>query len=198
MDKYIYLDKEYAQKGISLVLGISSTPIENYKKYYEGKAIEFKGNNLPHYITYIKAENGEPEHIREATYFEQYQMGLINLKINEVAVNNEIISYNNNTQIIKNGEIINKTRKQLIQQGIITLESEKEKARVDRQRYLQAVDLYDKEVLRMDITENVEQKKERDIFRQKWLDVPADYTDISIPIEETYPTIPKLISYFFK
>ena len=47
-----------------------------------------------------------------------------------------------------------KTREQLIKEKIITLETEKEKARREREKAFEALDLYDKAVLRGDIIES--------------------------------------------
>lgn len=89
-----------------------------------------------------------------------------------------------------------KTREDYIQEGLITLETEKEKARMEREKVFNALDLYDKAILRGDIQESVEGKKARDEFRQDWLDLPNSYTDLSTPIEELYPILPSIIAYF--
>jgi len=80
--------------------------------------------------------------------------------------------------------------------GSETLEVEKKKARTHRLTAFQALDLYDKAVLRGDIQETEEEKIERDTFRQQWLAVPDNYTDIAIPIEQSYPIMPNFIEYF--
>jgi len=98
----------------------------------------------------------------------------------------------------KNGELINytSTRDDNIADGIITLDTEKEKARDHRLTHFQALDLYDKAVLRGDIQETLDMKSQRDIYRQQWLDLPSTYTDITIPIEQSYPIMPNFIEYF--
>lgn len=44
--------------------------------------------------------------------------------------------------------IVEKTREDYIQEGLITLETEKEKARAEKRKSFNALDLYDKAVLR--------------------------------------------------
>ena len=58
------------------------------------------------------------------------------------------------------------------------------------------LDLYDKAVLRGDIQESEEGKKARDEFRQVWLELPNNYSDLSIEIESLYPVLPAIIAYF--
>ena len=64
---YIYLDREEAKKGFSLVLGASETKIEDYKNHYQDRAIEYVGDDIPHYITYDEVTDT----IREATEHEK-------------------------------------------------------------------------------------------------------------------------------
>lgn len=189
---YIYLDREKAKEGITLVYGVFEERKEDYKEFYEQKALEYEGNNLPHFITYIVEEDS----IREATEEEKLERGQRQLALNEILKNGKIISYDITTQKIVNNEIIDKTREDYIVEGIITLESEKEKARMEREKQLRALDLYDKAVLRGDIKETEEMKKERDKFRKAWLEIPNNYDDINIPIEELYPMPIESIVYF--
>lgn len=189
---YIYLDREKAKEGITLVYGVFEERKKDYKEFYEQKALEYEGNNLPHFITYIVEEDS----IREATEEEKLEKGQRQLAPNEILKNGKIISYDITTQKIVNNEIIDKTREDYIVEGIITLESEKEKARMEREKQLRALDLYDKAVLRGDIKETEEMKKERDKFRKAWLEIPNNYDDINIPIEELYPMPIESIVYF--
>ena len=76
-------------------------------------------------------------------------------------------------------------------------ESELSKARFDRKRQLEAVDLYDKAVLRGDVQETEMQKSIRDTYRNNWLTITDRYTDISVPIESMYPLMPDFIAYFY-
>ena len=189
---YIYLDREKAKEGITLVYGVFEERKEDYKEFYEQKALEYEGNNLPHFITYIVEEDS----IREATEEEKLERGQRQLAPNEILKNGKIISYDITTQKIVNNEIIDKIREDYIVEGIITLESEKEKARIEREKQLRALDLYDKAVLRGDIKETEDMKKERDKFRKAWLEIPNNYDDINIPIEELYPIPIESIIYF--
>lgn len=189
---FIYLDREKAKEGISLVYFVSENRKDDYEAYFEGQALEYEGDNLPHFITYIP----DKDTIREATEEEKLKRGERELFENEILKNGKIISYDRNTQKIVNNEIIDKTREDYIIEGIITLESEKEKAREEREKQLRALDLYDKAVLRGDIKETENMKKERDKFRKAWLEIPNNYDDINIPIEEFYPMPIESILYF--
>lgn len=192
MNKYIYISKEEAKKGVALVYAVTEEPIQNMDEYFEKKACLFIGQDLPHFITYLENENT----IREATEEEKLERGQRQLAKNEILKNGKIISYNMNTQKVVNDEIIDKTREDYISEGAITLDSEKEKARTEREKQLRALDLYDKAVLRGDIMETEEMKKNRDEFRKSWLEIPNNYDDINIPIEEFYPIPIESILYF--
>lgn len=193
INKYIYLSKEEAKKGIALVYAVTKEPIQNMDEYFEGKACLFIGADLPHFITYLENENT----IRESTEEEKLSRNQRELNDNEIINKNGIIeSYNPYTQKIINNEIFDKTREDYVDEGIITLDSEKEKARIEREKQLRALDLYDKAVLRGDIKETEEMKKERDIFRKSWLEIPNNYDDVNIPIEELYPIPIESIVYF--
>lgn len=85
---------------------------------------------------------------------------------------------------------------EIVSDGQIILDSEKEKARQQRNKEFEALDLYDKAVLREDMEENAEMKAERDIFRSAWLSLPNSYSDISVEIETLYPDMPEAIKYF--
>lgn len=192
MNKYIYISKEEAKKGVALVYAVTEEPIQNMDEYFEKKACLFIGQDLPHFITYLENENT----VREATEEEKLERGQRQLSKNEILKNGKIISYNMNTQKVVNNEIIDKTREDYISEGAITLDSEKEKARTEREKQLRALDLYDKAVLRGDIMETEEMKKNRDEFRKSWLEIPNNYDDINIPIEEFYPIPIESILYF--
>ena len=84
--KYIYVSKEEAIKGNSLVYAVSGKKIENYKKINED-TVEYVGENLPHYITYDK----EKDIIRETTLYEEYLLGRYILSEGEYTENNQII-----------------------------------------------------------------------------------------------------------
>lgn len=116
---------------------------------------------------------------------------------NEYLVGDKIATYDTIYEYIdEQGIKQTKTREQLIKEKVITLETEKEKARREREKAFEALDLYDKAVLRGDIIESEEGKKARDEFRTAWLELPNNYTDITVPIEELYPETPKIIKYF--
>lgn len=190
--KYIYISREQAKKGVSCVFAVMDEPIKNMAEYFEGKACLFIGEDLPHFITYLP----EADTIREATEEEKLSRKQRTLAENELLIDGKIISYDTYSQKVVDNEIVEKTREDFIQEGIITLETEKAKARAEREKIFNALDLYDKAVLRGDIQESPEGKEARDTFRQAWLELPNNYVDINTPIESLYPTLPAIIAYF--
>lgn len=190
--KYIYISREQAKKGVSCVFMVSDTPVQNMAEYFEGKACLYVGEDLPHFITYLP----EADTIREATEEEKLERNQRKLAENELLKDGKIISYDPYSQKVIDGNIVEKTREDYIQEGLITLETEKEKARMEREKVFNALDLYDKAVLRGDIEESVEGKAARDSFREAWLELPNNYVDINTPIEELYPILPSIIAYF--
>lgn len=101
--KYIYLNKEYAKKGISNIFEISVTPVEDYKKKYSENVIEYCGDFLPHYITYDE----KLDLVREATERDRVESGSIKLGENQVLIGNQIINIDPQTQFIFEGRVIN-------------------------------------------------------------------------------------------
>lgn len=190
--KYIYISREQAKKGVSCVFAVMDEPIKNMAEYFEGKACLYVGEDLPHFITYLP----EADTIREATEEEKLERNQRKLAENELLKDGKIISYDPYSQKVIDGNIVEKTREDYIQEGLITLETEKEKARMEREKVFNALDLYDKAVLRGDIEESVEGKAARDSFREAWLELPNNYADLSTPIEELYPTLLAIIAYF--
>lgn len=190
--KYIYISREQAKKGVSCVFAVKDEPIKNMAEYFEGKACLYVGEDLPHFITYLP----ELDTIREATEEEKLERNQRKLAENELLIDGKITSYDPYSQKIVDGNIVEKVREDYIAEGIITLETEKEKARMEREKVFNALDLYDKAVLRGDIEESIEGKRARDEFRQDWLDLPNNYVDINTPIEELYPILPSIIAYF--
>lgn len=190
--KYIYISREQAKRGVSCVFAVMDEPIKNMTEYFEGKACLYVGEDLPHFITYLP----ETDTIREATEEEKLERNQRKLSENELLIDGKITSYDPYSQKVIDGNIVEKTREDFIQEGLITLETEKEKARMEREKVFNALDLYDKAVLRGDIEESVEGKAARDSFREAWLELPNNYVDINTPIEELYPILPSIIAYF--
>lgn len=190
--KYIYISREQAKKGVSCVFKVADEPVRNMAEYFEGKACLYVGEDLPHFITYLP----ELDTIREATEEEKLARKQRALAENELLKDGKIISYDPYSQKIVDNEVVEKTREDYIEEGIITLETEKAKARAEREKVFNALDLYDKAVLRGDIQESSEGKETRDSFRQAWLELPNNYVDINTPIEELYPILPSIIAYF--
>ncbi|MGL5057299.1 MAG: hypothetical protein ACRC6A_08060, partial [Fusobacteriaceae bacterium] len=143
-NRYIYISKEEAKKGTALVLAVTDEPIKNMEEYFEGRACLFIGEDLPHYITYLENENT----IKEATEEEKLARNQRILSDNEILNENGVIeAYDPYSQKIIDNEIIDKTRDDYINENLITLDSEKNKARNQRKNEMKSVDLYDKAVL---------------------------------------------------
>ncbi len=194
MKNYIYLDREKAKEGVSLVYEVSKTKIENYEEYFEGNALEFYGEDLPHFITYLE-ESGS---IRGATEEEKLERGDRVLNDGEILIDGKIVSYDSYSQKIVDNQIVDKTRQDYITEGAITLESEKDKARVQREKEYAA---YHKLVnnIFMEIEEPLTEEESADIkvWHKAWKDVPDNYTNINIPIEEIYPKRSDRINYYY-
>ena len=190
--QYFYIDKEYADQNFqSQIIAVFQKPLKNPAKYFNKEVYCHIGKDIPFYITI------EKDKIREATEFEKYQRKQRVLEENEYISDNQILTYDTTFEYIDHQGIKQtKTRKQLVDEKIITLESEKEKARAEREKGLQALDLYDKAVLRGDIVETPEGKISRDNYRTAWLELPNNYVDVMIPIETLYPVAPAAIKYF--
>ena len=190
--QYFYIDKEYADQNFqSQIIAVFQKPLKNPAKYFNKEVYCHIGKDIPFYITI------EKDKIREATEFEKYQRKQRVLEENEYVSDNQILTYDTAFEYIDHQGIKQtKTRKQLVDEKIITLESEKEKARAEREKGLQALDLYDKAVLRGDIVETPEGKISRDNYRTAWLELPNNYVDVMIPIETLYPVAPAAIKYF--
>lgn len=118
---YIYLDKEKAKEGIALVVAVLEEQNKNYKKDYGENIVEFIGEDLPHYITYVE----ETDSVREATEEEKVARQQITLEDNQVIIDNIIYTYNKQYQKVVNNKIVDKTIKELIEEGILTLEEVK-------------------------------------------------------------------------
>lgn len=83
---FIYVDRNQAKLGVALVISISPTRVEDFETKYEGRAVEFNGEDLPHYITYEEATDS----IREATIQERYDRGQYTPTSNQYVKNNLI------------------------------------------------------------------------------------------------------------
>ena len=137
-------------------------------------------------------------YVREMTDKEKVEHKFRTLSDGEVIIDDKIIQYNTAEEKVVDGRVVKKTREEMIKDKVITLETEADKARMERSRALAALDLYDKAILRGDIKETPEMKEVRDKFRKDWLELPNKYSDITVPIEELYPEIPATIQYFMR
>lgn len=192
-NRYIYISREQAKNGVALVFAVRDSEIENQEEYFGGKACLFTGENLPHYITYLP----EKDTVREATEEEKLERNQRKLASNEfVDDDGKIVSYDTYSQKVEGNKVVEKTREDYMREAIITLSTERDKCRFERNIRLKAVDLYDKAVLRGDIVETSEMKLERDTYRKEWLTLPANYINLEVSIEESYPKTPEKIAYF--
>ncbi len=194
MKNYIYLDREKAKSGIALVYKISETKVTEYEKYFEGKAVEFYGEDLPHFITYME----ETDSIREATEEEKLDRGDRILNDGEVLVDGKIVLYDNYSQKIVDDQIVDKTRQDYINEGTLTLDSEKEKARAQREKEYAAYHKFVNNIF-MGIEEELTEDESASIkvWHKAWKDVPNNYTNIHIAIENIYPKRSDRINYYY-
>jgi len=93
---------------------------------------------------------------------------------------------------------INPTRAMCIADGTLTIESEKEKSRMQREREFDALDILDAKVAVERDLLTTEEKVEIDIWYAAWKEIPNNYTDIKVPIEELYPERPSKVDYYYK
>jgi len=190
--KYIYLSKKAAKNGEACVFGIYDKELENPSKVFSEESCLYIGNDLPHFISYDE-KSGK---VREATELEKIKRGQLELRENQIIINNQVLSYDKKTQKVIDNKIVDKTREDLIEDKIITLESEREKAREFRAQLFEALDMLDIKVVRKRMTLTEEEEKEIEEWRQLWLDLPEKYKDIKKPIEEIYPATPIKVAYY--
>ena len=137
--------------------------------------------------------------IKEITKYEAYVLGKYILKeFEKVDEENETVITVERSSSYHTWD--SETQCEMLTEGnkTLLLENELNKARAQRMIEFEAMDLYDKAVLRGDLSETSEEKSARDLFRQTWLNIPDAYTDPAIKIESTYPDMPEKIKYFKK
>jgi len=93
---------------------------------------------------------------------------------------------------------INPTRAMRIADGTLTIESEKEKARTQREKEFDALDIFDAKIAVERETLTAEEKTEIDTWYATWKEIPNNYTDIKVPIGELYPERPYKVEYYYK
>lgn len=190
--KYIYLSKEAAKKGEACVFGIYNEKLENPSKVFSEESCVYIGEDLPHFITYDEKK----DKVRAATELEMLERGHMELRDDQVILNGEILSYNKKTQKIEDNKIVDKTREDLIKDKTITLTTERDKAREERTKLFEALDMLDIKVVRGRMTLSDSEEKEIENWRKEWLDLPDEYIDINTPIEEIYPVTPVKVAYY--
>lgn len=192
--KYIYLNRESAKKGVTLVLLVSEEKKNNYKEYFEDDAVEFIGEDVPHFISYDE----ETDSLREATEEEKLARGQRQLYENEALIEGKITEYDLYNQKVVNGAVVDKIREDFIEEGIITLEREKELARYQREKEFNALDILDAKVAVGRDALTTEEKENINTWYTTWKEIPNNYTDIKISIEELYPERPHKVDYYYK
>lgn len=190
--KYIYLSKKAAKNGEACVFGIYDEKLENPSKIFSEESCVYVGDDLPHFITYDEKK----DKVRAATELEMIERGHMELRDDQVILSGKILSYNKTTQKIEDNKIVDKTREDLIKDKIITLTTERNKARAYREILFEALDMLDIKVVRKRMTLTDEEEKEIEDWRNEWLDLPEKYTDINTPIEHVYPATPVKVAYY--
>lgn len=114
------------------------------------------------------------------------------LDINEV-YSKELFFLDN--KIIEN---IPENRMYFIKNGLITLETEREKARQKRKKLFKILDLLEIKIINKRIELKEEEKISLENWYKTWLDLPNQYKDIDTPIENFYPSVPNCIEYYLK
>lgn len=111
-NKFYYLDKDYAKKGIAMVVKIC----EKRDSFYFNNSFicEYKGTHIPLYIIY----DDNLELVRESSLIEFIELGLKKLEDNQVIINNQIVTFNKVYEYFDNNEIKVKTREMLVLEGI--------------------------------------------------------------------------------
>lgn len=103
---YWYINKEKAiNKGLAENYMTSDKPLLNPQEYFgTDNVLQFVGNELPYYVTYIE----EQETVREATDFEKYKRKQYELKENEVVLETkkEIVTIEDGQYVNENEEVI--------------------------------------------------------------------------------------------
>ncbi|MGL5209049.1 hypothetical protein [Cetobacterium sp.] len=112
-----------------------------------------------------------------------------NLDINEVYLKE--LYFLENKVLEKNIE----NREIFIKNKLITIETEKEKAREKRKELFKVLDLLESKILNKRIILTLKEKDELSNWYKRWLELPNEYKDINIPIEKNYPLLPKYIKY---
>lgn len=114
------------------------------------------------------------------------------LDINEVYLKD--LYFLENKVLEKNTE----NREIFIKNELITIETEVERARQRRKELFKVLDLLESKILNKRIELKEEEKISLENWYKTWLELPNQYKDLSIPIEEKYPSIPKCIEYYLK
>lgn len=87
-------------------------------------------------------------------------------------------------------------RSLMVSRGIITLESEKNKARVIRNELFKKLDILDSKIAVGRIDLSIEEKNELNVWYNEWLNITNKYSNVHVSIESMYPKTPKIIEYF--
>lgn len=181
---------------------------KNFKRYMPEKAEER--------ILYLKSECGKDWYECQKKYKENTLKIMVDSQGRIISVSKDIsmlfpencsvyeVKNVNITEVYEkelyyfNDSIVENNRKNrdiFIENKIITLDSEKEKARNFRKKLFEILDLLEVKVLNQRIEITKEENEELKEWYRKWLNVPNEYLDIAIPIELMYPVIPQKIKY---
>lgn len=186
---YHYLDRKYAEKAQCVTMG-DGRRIENYKEYFGEDTIEFVGDKLPDFPIIVG------DTVREATKEELVDMGLLFLDDNMKIINNKVVTINPYTQKFDGDSVVDKTREDLIKDGVITIEHEIKRARARRNFLFKALDIYDAKVGSGRITPSKTEKAEITRWYNKLKEIPKTYDNVFVDIMECFGETPELIKYY--
>lgn len=101
---------------------------------------------------------------------------------------------------LKHGVLVSekKCRETLISEDRITLDTEIGRARKQRKKEFSALDILDAKVAVGRDSLTIEEKLEIDTWYETWRNLPNNYINIELSIEESYPERPSKIDYYYK
>ncbi|MGL5315581.1 MAG: hypothetical protein ACRC92_20170 [Peptostreptococcaceae bacterium] len=195
---WFYLDKNHlTQHGDICVIYKSRDRKLDFETVFEGNALEYKcldGDNIPPYLYYNETE----AKVMEKTITDLVNDGVIVLNPGEYITKEGSIGYYNfYYNKIVDGEVVALTREELVQTGVITLDSELAKIRAERVKVFAAIDKCATAHLMGDRVLTSEELVVRAAYKEKWLNITNDYVDPTEDIMLRVPPMPDFIAYYY-
>ena len=203
--KYYYLSLNHLLSNFTvMMLATTDEPILNYKE-------ELLNESIGDILEYVLPEeevlpfnlgaslNEKHEYVvYEPSDKELVEAGVKVLNFGEYlsAITNEIEYYNPNQFTVTDGVLYPISREYMIDSGIITMETELSLARRDRDTIMTALDKCNISHLIGDKVLTADRLAVVKAFKQQWLDITTDYTDLSVPILDRAPTMIPEVEYF--